>query len=165
MKTQLILFGHGRAEPSVLSVDDDADSHRLVGAIGEHLGLPSADHKDLEVAVVDEDEPLRGDAVRDLLCGHRPKHIFAGRCRHAAVTVSFNGTLKDDRFPPAAKVSRVLKWAIKQFGISASDAPKMELRIDENGAGLPTDKPIGAFVQPAECSIKLFLVNKETWNG
>jgi hypothetical protein len=162
--TQFVLFGQGRGEPVILALGDGLGLADLKKKIAEVLGL-AADASLGVIAGVDEDTDLNEGALKDLIKGDKPKHVYAGQCRQIAVTVSFNGVAKTDKVPPAVKVKKVLKWAIKEFGISASDAPKMELRTTETGKGLPGDYPIGTFVTGTECALKLYLVNKEIHNG
>lgn len=162
--TQFVLFGQGRGEPVILTLGDGLGLADLEKKIKEVLAL-AADAPLGVIAGVDEDTALDEGSLKDLIKGDKPKHVYAGQCRQIAVSVSFNGVVKTDRVPPSVKVKKVLKWAIKEFGISPSDAPKMELRITEDGKGLPVDYPIGVFVTGTECALKLFLVNKEIHNG
>lgn len=162
--TQFVLFGQGRGDPVILTLGVGFGLADLEKKIKEALALAADAPLDI-VASVDEDTTLDESSLKDLVKGDKPKHVYAGKCRQIAVSVSFNGVVKSDTVPPSVKVKKVLKWAIKEFGISLGDAPKMELRLTETGNGLAVDYPIGVFVTGTECALKLFLVNKEIHNG
>jgi hypothetical protein len=121
--------------------------------------------EEVMVFVEDEDEPL--DHSRKLGdCGFREKpFIHCHRCRHIAVTVNYNGTLKEKKFSPSATVAKVLKWAVKEFGLKGQDAEDKVLRIDAQSQPLEPETHVGSLAKHSVCSLNLFLTPAVLVNG
>lgn len=117
------------------------------------------------VFVEDEDEPL--DHSRKLVdCGLSERSfIHCHRCRHIAVTVNYNGTLKEKKFAPSVTVAKVLKWALKEFGLKGQDAEDKVLRIDAQSQPLEPETHVGSLAKHSECSLNLFLTPLVLVNG
>lgn len=105
----------------------------------------------------DSDEPL--DRTKKLVdCGIKEKSIVhCHRCQHVMVTVNYNGTTKQNQFPPSATVARVQKWAVKEFGLKGQDAEDKVLRTDANAQPLEPDTHIGTLTPASVCSLNLYL--------
>lgn len=111
----------------------------------------------------DSDDTINLD---DKIAKHAVKnkiHIHVCRCKKVEVTVSYNGVEKTRKFPSSAKIRRILRWALKEFGISEEEAPEHILCLGEEE--LNERDSIGLYVSWPECSITLLLVRKEAVNG
>jgi len=99
---------------------------------------------------VDKKHSLRHLGVRDRA------HFIYHHCRKIEVSVSYNGEDKTSNFSPSAKIGKILKWAIKAFGLTGTDATNKVLRL-ENKVELANDLRLGSLVHHPHCHIKLFL--------
>lgn len=121
--------------------------------------------EEVMVFVEDEDEPLdHSRKLGDCGLSGRP-FLHCHRCRHIAVTVNYNGTLKEKKFAPSATVAKVLKWALKEFGLKGQDAEDKVLRIDAQSQPLEPETHVGSLVKHSMCSLNLFLTPSVLVNG
>lgn len=92
------------------------------------------------VFVDDADEPLALDVVVDEAHPHHRRH-HVHRRRTVEVVVNYADGREQGRFSPATRVERVLRWAVAQFPqIDATLASELELKVADDGSGLPEDQ-------------------------
>src|SRR5690242_18700159 len=96
---RLVVSRHGVAEPEVHDVDPES-------RVGDLAGLLDIE-EDVEVFVVDQDEPLdSGCTLLELELIEHAEILITQR-RDVDAIVEFNLTTKDKRFPPQTRMSRI----------------------------------------------------------
>jgi hypothetical protein len=114
----------------------------------------------------DSDEPADlGVRLQDLGQGKGLK-VHVHRCRHIAVSVSFNGKVKEHRFAPAATVARVKRWATeKAFEMSPEEAAEHVLQLTGTTERPSPGTHLGKLTQHPKCRVSFDLVPNERVNG
>lgn len=149
----------GEGTPTPVSVSQLPEAAALIAAAKER-GIVPADAKVEEVILfaLDEDEPLSADRLKTH--GKERLRIHCHRCRKVEVTVVFNGQKHAKAFAPSVLVRRVLKWAIKEFGLKGADAENKELRLGSaSGQAMKDDAAIGSYVHYPKCELTAYLVD------
>jgi hypothetical protein len=116
--------------------------------------------------VEDAEEPCDlGVRLRDL--GHGKSHkVHVHRCRHIAVSVTFNGKAKEHRFSPAATVARVKRWAAeKAFEMSPEEAAEHVLQLSGTTERPSPGTHLGTLAKHPHCHVSFDLVPNERVNG
>lgn len=154
MKTiEIFVTTVGAAAPKRLQLELEATVADLLKAA--HANGEIEPGGEMLVFLEDEDEPLHHSRKLGDCAVQERAFIHCHKCRHISVTVNYNGT-KEKKFAPSATVGRVLKWALKEFGLSGQDAEDKVLRTDAKGQPLEPGTHIGTLVARS-CSLALYL--------
>ena len=105
----------------------------------------------------DGDEPL-DLAVVILDEAHAGKIHHVHRARHVEVVVFYKEQKIERRFRPAARVQRVLDWAVGPDGFKHIDPPiipEMELALHNSTTALPKSAHIGRYVHHHQHRLEL----------
>jgi hypothetical protein len=124
----------------------------------------------LDVGVIlfleDADDPID---ERVSICEHRGPHglkVHMHRCRHIAVSVTFNGETVEHRFAPGATVARVKQWAAeRKFGMTPAEASEHVLQISGTHDRPAPITHLGAIPHGKDCRLAFDLVPDERVNG
>ncbi len=157
MNPKIHLSGEGN--PTPVSVAHSTSAATLFAA-AQQAGVIPADAKaeDVHLFLDGEEEPLAADQLKNPAKDRIRIHCH--RCRKITVTVVFNLKKHQKAFPPGTEVRRVLKWALKEFGLSGADAENKELRVgDASGQVLTEDTAIGCYAHYPKCEITAYLVD------
>lgn len=114
----------------------------------------------------DADEPAElGARLRDLNHGKAVK-VHVHRCRHIAISVTFNSKAEEHRFAPAATVARVKRWATdKAFKMSPAEAAEHVLQLSGTTERPNPGTHLGALAKHPKCQVGFDLVPNERVNG
>lgn len=149
----------GEGNPTPVSVPHSPSPAALFAAAKQAGVLPTdAKAEDTHLFVGEEDEPVTADRLKSP--GKDRLRIHCHRCRKIEVTVVFNLKKHTKALAPGAEVRRVLKWALKEFGLTGADADNKELRL--GGAGgevLNEDAAIGSYAHYPKCEVTAYLVD------
>lgn len=163
MKTKISVYLHleGAREPKTIEIPENGTVKEVIDICSHELGITNG--QDFNLYLMDEDLPENKDQlVKDRI---KPKtKIHCHRCQKVEVTVVYNGKTFHDPFPPSTKASKIIKKAIKTFGISEKDAADLVLRLADK-TDLQEDDPIGAFVAYPECKITVNLLHPNPVQG
>jgi hypothetical protein len=158
MKTiELYVHTNNGAEPFLIQMSEDAAVTEVLQTIASSGGLGGKVEDEILVFMEDCDEPVeRHRKLAELEIRHR-HHLHCHKCHKVQVSAFYNG-VHSKTFSPATKVERVLKWAIKAFKLSSTDAADKILVLKNQGADeLPLDAHIGSFTQPHHCALEVCL--------
>jgi hypothetical protein len=162
MKNQIHLYGEGQPTPIVIDLHENATALELIVIAQKAGALPAGiEAKEFLAFVVDVEEPVAHDhRVHDPKGGaHRPP-IHCHRCHKIEITVTFNLAKHARFFAPSTHVSRILQWAIHEFGLTGPDTANKELRLGSTTGQILQDKaPIGSYVGHPHCSALLYLTD------
>lgn len=113
----------------------------------------------------DSDEPADLSArLHDL--GHaKGLKVHVHRCHHVAVSVIFNGEVKEHRFTPATTVARVKRWAAEAFKMSPEEAAEHVLQLTGTTERPSPGTHLGTLAQHPKCHVNFDLVPNERVNG
>lgn len=154
--------GDGVREVDHLEVGDETTFAELKAALIKKHGLPA----EILIFIEDADDPV--DELR-LIREHVGPHgvkVHAHRCRHIAVSVTFNGEAAEHRFPPSATVARVKHWAAqRKFGMTPEEASEHVLQVSGTHDRPAPGTHIGAIPQLKHCRLSFDLVPDERVNG
>jgi hypothetical protein len=156
-KIELYVHSHNGVDPKLFQASEESTITELVEIIVATGGLESKVDGEIFVFTEDCDEPVEHHRkLSECEIRHR-HHIHCHRCRKVQVSVFYNGE-HHETFGPATTVKRVLKWAIKAFKLSPTDAAdKILVLKGHDGEELSLDAHIGSFTQPHHCSVELCL--------
>jgi hypothetical protein len=163
MKTKISVYLHqeGAREPKTIEIPENGKVKDVLEICSQEMGI--ANDGSLNLFLLDEDLPEgKEHPVKDRI---KPKaKIHCHRCQKVEVVVIYNGKTFQDPFPPSTKVSKIIKKAVKAFGISETDAADLVLRLADK-TDLQEDDPIGAFVGYPECKIAVNLLHPNPVQG
>lgn len=152
---EVFFHGIGRDNVKLIRVQEDfliVDVLR----VAKEAGVVDILDEACEIFLEESEDPIdKQHSLRHLGVRERA-HFVYHHCRKIEVSVSYNGQVKTAHFSPATKISKVLKWAIKAFGLTGTDATNKVLRT-ENNEELANDLRLGSLVRHPNCNIKLFL--------
>ncbi len=163
MKTiDLFYQGEGIGETEHLDIDPDTTFADLKARLIEkHGGAPEA-----LLFVEDEDDPVDDKQTVKGRAGGKGLKLHLNRCRHVAVSVTYNGETIERNFAPAATVARVKRWAAeRKFGMTEEEAGEHVLQIAGTHERPAPGAHIGALVQRKSCTLAFDLVPDERVNG
>jgi len=149
----------GEGNPTPVSVPYSTSPATLFAAAKQAGVIPTdAKIEDTLLFVADEDEPITADRLKTP--GKDHLRIHCHRCRKIAVTVVFNLNKHAKAFAPGTEVRHVLKWALKEFGLTGADAQNKELRLGGTGGQvLNEDAAIGSYAHYPKCEVTAYLVD------
>ena len=139
----------GEAKDVIVAIETAPELVEVKLGPGEHVAVVIARAardaglgENVFVFVDDADEPLDVTiALDDGYPHHRRHHVH--RHRQVEVTVHYDRGSRTRVFSPAARIERVLLWAIEAFGIEAGMASEFELTRD--GEGVAGSEHLGRF--------------------
>lgn len=154
--------GEGIREIAHFEADDDHTFGFIKLALIEKHGL----NTETLIYLEDRDEPIDEQClVRDHV-GRAGVKVHLHRCRHVAVSVTFNGETVHHTFGPGATVARVEKWAAEhKFGMTPPEAAEHVLQISGTKERPDPGTHLGAIASCPECRIAFDLVPNERVNG
>lgn len=131
------------------------------------LSRGGAEIAELSIWLEEEDTALEIEALVAATPIRHRSRIHLHRCRHVAVTVSFNGLDKGERFPPSATIKRVARWATGKHGFDLTDRDATEHALQLRGSGQRPDEDIhlGALTAAPVCTVAFDLVPKQRVEG
>jgi len=159
-KFKVYLYVEGAKKAELKEVSSDCTYRELLK--GENYPCESNENgwfamRDDSDVVVDLDELIVKDAVKNKV------HVHLCRCKKVEVAVTYNGVEKTESFPPSAKIKRILKWALREFGISEEEASVHVLSFGDEE--LNARDSIGLYVSCPDCNITLSLTREGAING
>ena len=163
---ELYLHGDESREPKLIRVSLEDTVESLIEKARAAGLLSAIGAEDPHIFLEDVDEEFN---AKEKICGchirHR-QHLHCHRCQRVEVSVTYNGVVKAETFPPSATIKRICKWALKEFDITGADAADKTLRLgDPNGPELTDDVHIGSLVKFPNCKISLFLTVLQAVQG
>ena len=145
-------------EPKPIQVDPDETLEDLLARLRKDFPEVGSEDTPLALFAEEDDDEL---PLGKKFCECRPKPpriLHCHQCKKIEVSVSYNGH-NCREFGPNAKIRRITKWAIKQFGVDESR--KWTLRSGAaDGQILEPDTSIGSLVSPPSCKLSLFLAER-----
>jgi len=92
--------------------------------------------------------------------------IFCHRCKKIDIKVFYQNRTYDLIVSSNLKGKIILKKALKEFEIPNSESVKLKLVANSaNGPTILDNDRIGKFVSYPDCSINIYLVSKDNWQG
>lgn len=163
MDIGIIVEGEGLAEVETVAIPQGSTARDIVVAVAAKAGFP-AEQGFLFLEDSDEPVDLALLIVEENVRG-RVHHVH--RARQIEVTVFYKEHHKAKRFPPSARVQRVLDWAVGPdgFKIDPAIAPEMELALHEQTTALPKNAHIGRYVHHPHHVLALDLIRGIVPNG
>lgn len=162
--SNIIVFVHCGADPGITEINIPegarlADAHNAFKAAGIVLDGESC------VFVDEDDHAYREDVSARLGSLKHGSHLHLCRCRKIAVTVNYLDQTAERKFAPGTRVRRVKEWAVKHFGIEATDAGEHILRVRDSTDEPATDTPLHALSAFPECRVCFDLVPEKRVEG
>lgn len=108
---------------------------------------------------IEEDVALDANLTMEAALGAGPGHLVVSACRKIVVTVSYGGSDRQVRVNPSARLRRVRKLAISEFGIPAHDAADLVFRLPGGAQDLDLASPVGSVVPRGICSVVVDLAH------
>lgn len=163
MQIEVMAEGEGLAEVTLFQFPEGATGEDLIVAVAEKGGFPAGEAL---VFFEDQEEPL--DRAAPLVGYDKSGQVHhVHRAKLIRVTVFYKDEHKFREFRPAARVQRVLDWAVGSdgFNIDPAIAPEMELALQGENTALPKEAHIGRFVQHPQHTLALDLIRGVVPNG
>jgi hypothetical protein len=161
---ELFVQGEGIRDIALIRVSQSGTVRDIVSA-ARGVGLTT--DEGVELSLEDEDSAIGLDVPIAATSIKNRSRIHVHRCRKVAVSVSFNGSQKEETFPPAATVKRVKRWAVSKKGFNLSDVDAAEHVLQLAGSSERPDEDIhiGTLVAHPRCSVSFDLVPKVRIEG
>jgi len=163
MHIEVIVEGEGLAEIETIQIPQGSVAKEIVVAVAGKSGFPAEEGL---LFIEDVEEPVDLTIiVTEETAGGKIHHVH--RARHIAVTVHYNGQSKEKRFPPSARIQRVLDWAVSKegFNIDPTIAPELELALHDQKTALPKNAHIGRYVKHPHHCLELDIIRGIVPNG
>ena len=162
---EIYVHTHEGVEPKLVKAGDDFTVKQLLEAISAAGGLEGKPHEEILVFLEDCDDPVEHHRkLSECEIRHR-HHVHCHHCHRIKVSVFYNEA-REEAFPPSATVKRVLKWAIKAFKLSPTDAADKILVLKGNASDeLDPAAHIGSYAKPHHCAVELCLTAPVEVNG
>jgi hypothetical protein len=163
MEIEVFVEGEGLTEVEAIRLPEGSAGRDIVAAVAVKGGFPSEEGI---LFVEDVEEPIDlAILIAEEMGRGKVHHVH--RARQVEVSVFYNGQQKEKRFPPSARVQRVLDWAVGRegFNIDRAIAPEMELALHGSTTALPRDAHIGRFIRHPHHKLALDLIRGIVPNG
>ena len=160
---EVFFHGIGRDNVKLIRVQED---FLIVDAlkVAKDAGVVDILDEACEIFLEESEEPVdKKYSLRQLGIKHRG-HVVYHHSKSIEVSVVYNGENKTNHFSPAVKIGKILKWAIKSFGLTGVDATDKVLRL-ENNEELSNEWRLGSLVHYPHRHIKLFLTSIKRVEG
>jgi hypothetical protein len=163
MEIELFVEGEGLADVEAIRIPEGSAASEIVAAVATKGGFP-AEEALLFVEDVEEPLDLAVVVVREKAVG-KVHHVH--RARTIEVAVYYQGRHIEKRFPPSARVQRVLDWAVgpEGFKIDPAIAPEMELALHGQTTPLPKNAHIGRYLRHPHHELGFDLIRGVVPNG
>jgi hypothetical protein len=162
MEIEVLVEGENLPDVEAIRLPVGSAAREIVALVAAKGGFPAEEavlfledgDNPLDLALVLVEEQVRG----------KVHHVH--RARQVDVTVFYLAGQKEKRFPPSARIQRVLDWAVgpEGFRIDPAIAPEMVLAKHGTTTALPKNAHIGRFVTQPH-SLKLDLIRGVVPNG
>jgi len=154
---ELYVHTSNGVDPKLVKLSEDATVKQLIDEIVAVGGVQPPADGELCLFIEDCEEHLEPhQKLSECEIRHR-HHVHCHTCHRIKVSVFYNEE-KHESFAPSTKVKRVLKWAIKEFKLSPTDAAdKILVLKSDSKIELNSDAHIGSFAKHHECSVHLCL--------
>lgn len=158
------IFYQGEGIPGIEHLEFPADE--TVSALKTHIAKKHSVGEDVILFLEDEDEPADEKKRVRHYAGPAGVKVHVHRCRHIAVSVTFNGETAAHKFPPSATIARVKKWAAEhKFGMTPEEAGEHVLQIKGTKDRPSASTHIGSLVAHGRCELAFDLVPDERIQG
>jgi len=163
MSKRIIVQGFFAKDGLVIKVEEDLQPGELKAVI---MAAIPAEHASAELEVFDEaDDDIESREFADSENLHHGHVVHVGRCRQVNVAVRYAGHVTERHFPPATRVGRIKRWAVKQLGINPADANELLLQVAGTSIQPTRDQHVGNFIELGTCNVVFDLVRSYTVNG
>jgi len=160
---KVTVFAQSELLGDVQAVDVD---HASSGSVLRNTLLAilpkDADVQSLQLYVEDSDDEHAIENLKEIPHGLR---VHLHRLKGIDVTVRYAGRDVRRTFRPGSTIRRVKRWAVRELGISASDAAELMLQISGTDQRPDPDTHIGALVKYPNKALCLDLVPSTRVNG
>jgi hypothetical protein len=165
MKTiQIYLHGEEARETKLVEVSADVTIADIINKYREETNMQGAKLEEIDLYFEDEEHPKeKGHHIEQAGIKKR-HHVHCHRCQKVAISIEYNGQVKNISVPPSATGIMILKKSAKEFGITEKDASDLLLKLP-NGEVLQKTDHIGSFVSFPHCEIKLLLIHNKQIQG
>ena len=159
---EIMVEGEGFAEVELIRLPQGSATREIVVAVAAKHGFRP---EEAFLFVEDCEEPL--DLSLLIKGGMAGKVHHVHRARQIEVTVFYQRREIEKRFSPAARVERVLDWAVSPsgFNIDKTIAPEMELALQGSTTPLPKDAHIGRYLRHPQHCLSFDLIRGVVPNG
>jgi hypothetical protein len=164
MSIEILIEGEGLKDIEVIHVAAGSVARDIVVAVAAKGGFPA---DEAVLFFEDGDEPIDLTAVI-VEERHAGKIHHVHRARHIEVVVFYKNETIERRFRPAARVQRVLDWAVGSEGFKNIDppiVPELELSLHNTTTPLPKNAHIGRFAPHHQPRLELDLIRGVIPNG
>jgi hypothetical protein len=161
---ELFVQGEGIGEVALIHVPHDATVHQVFRKMKAECGI-EAREEEIIALIEDQDEEIGLHAkLIEVGIGHRDRMHFH-RCRRINVSVNFNGAAKKRALSPSTTITKIKRWADKEFDLKGVDATEHALQICGTNKRPDLDVHVGSLVQHPDCEICFDLVPKQRVEG
>lgn len=163
MDIEIMVEGEGLADVESVKIPEGSPAREIVAAVAAKGGFRVEEGllfvEDVE-GPIDLAAVIVAESVRSTV-----HHVH--RARMIEVTVFYQDREIGKRFPPSARVLRVLDWAVSPegFNIDSAIAPEMELALHGQTKPLPKNAHIGRYVKHPHDEVAFDLIRGVVPNG
>jgi hypothetical protein len=163
MHIEVIIEGEGLAEVETIQIPQGSAAREIVVAVAGKCGFPA---EDAFLFIEDVEEPVDLEIVIVEETANGTVH-HVHRARYIEVSVFYKEERKEKRFPPSARIQRVLDWAVSKegFNIDPAIAPELELALHDQKTALPKNAHIGRYVKHPNHCLGLDIIRGIVPNG
>lgn len=164
MSVEILAEGEGLSDVELIQLAPGSLAIAIVIAVAAKGGFPA---DEAVLFFEDGEEPLDLAAIV-VEESHAGKVHHVHRLHHVEVIVFYKDQKIERRFRPAARVQRVLDWAVGPDGFKNIDpviVPEMELALHGTETALPKSAHIGRFVRRDRPCLELDLIRGVIPNG
>jgi len=154
--------GEGFREIEFLAVEPTATFGAVKALIVEKHGLDES----VLIFLEDEDEPVAELVIIGDIVDTFGIKAHLHKCRHIAVTVTFNGETVSHSFSPSKTIAAIKTWAAEtKFGMTKEEASEHVLQIAGSHDRPTAGTHIGQLAKCPSCHLALDLVPDQRVNG
>jgi hypothetical protein len=159
---EIMVEGEGFAEVELIRLPEGSAAREIVVAVAAKHGFRP---DEAFLFVEDCEAPLDLALIIESKMARKVHHVH--RARQIDVTVFYQRRHIEKRFSPAARVQRVLDWAVSPsgFNIDRTIAPEMELALQGSTTALPKDAHIGRYLRHPQHCLSFDLIRGVVPNG
>lgn len=164
----LFVQGEGLPEVKLVKTTENSTLRDLLKTLAATFGGVLAEAEDLKDFLVMREDDDREIAVDQEIAKAGIKNrdrLHFHRCRKVKVIVNFNGRAISESFSPSVTVSRIKKWADKEFEIDEIDATEHALQLCGGAVRPDEDTHVGKLASHKTCSVCFDLVPKKRVEG
>lgn len=158
----VFVVAEGKADPIEIDLEGGATVEHLAAEAAERLEFVQ---DDVLIFIENQDEPLSAVVViEEIVPADRCFH--AHRCRHVAVSVTYNQKTIAGDFSPATTIGRLREWAIRHddFKFHENDAACLRLQLPDGT--FPDERAhAGQFAKHPDCGVVFQLAEHKKPQG